>query len=223
MFPLFIRFDSLVEVISPGDSLVEDLLDSKSLHFGFVLEDVVENRLADTVKVILVDFVKHGVDHVLDALFFDVVEISRDELDDVSEPVLADRCDDVHRNFTLNVLTVAGVGLASSLNASDISVLRVHNRHVFLSFVCGLNIVFSDNIELAPGVTNVLVFDNADLGVDVESFSTWSVVGSNLVADREIVFLRGARSGQSTAEGVNDGRKAADGLLRLLEALSHES
>lgn len=150
------------------------------------------------------------------------MEISRDELNNVSQPILADRSDDIDRNLTLNVLTVARVGFTSGLDASTISVLRVDDRHIFFSFICGLNVVFANDIKLTSSLTHILVLNDTDVSVDVESLSAGSVISSNLVAYRKVVFLRGARGSQSTAEGINDRRETTDCLSGLLEALFHE-
>ena len=76
--------------------VIEDLLDTKSFHFSLVLEDVVEDTLSDGVKVVLVDLIEHGVDQILNSLFFDGMEISWDELDDMGQPVLSDWGDHIN-------------------------------------------------------------------------------------------------------------------------------
>ena len=71
-------------------------MDTKSFHFSLVLEDVVENTLSDGVKVVLVDLIEHGVDQILNSFFFDGMEISWDELDDMGQPVLSDWGDHIN-------------------------------------------------------------------------------------------------------------------------------
>lgn len=73
MFPLLIGLDSLVEVISPVDWLIEHLLDSKTLHFRFILQNVVKDTLSNGVEVVFVDFIEHGINQVLNALLLDSV------------------------------------------------------------------------------------------------------------------------------------------------------
>lgn len=43
VLPLFIGLDAFVVVITPGDRLVQDLLDAESSHFVLVFEDVVHD------------------------------------------------------------------------------------------------------------------------------------------------------------------------------------
>ena len=107
MFPLFVRLDTLVEVISPRNRLVKNLLDSKSLHFLLVFKDVVEDALSNGVEVVFVDLVKHGVDQVLDSLFLDGVKVTWDELNNVSQPVLSDGCNDIDWDLILDVLFIS--------------------------------------------------------------------------------------------------------------------
>lgn len=96
VLPLFVGLNAFVEVISPISGLVEDLLDTKSLHLTLILQDVVKDALSDGVEVVLVDFVQHGVDQVLNLLLFNGVQITRDELDDVSQPVLSNGSNNIN-------------------------------------------------------------------------------------------------------------------------------
>ena len=90
VFPLFVRLNTFVEVLSPIDWLIEDLLDAKSLHLLLILEDVIKDALSDRIEIVLVDFIEHGIDQVLDSLLLDGVKIPRNQLDDVCQPVLSD-------------------------------------------------------------------------------------------------------------------------------------
>jgi hypothetical protein len=95
VFPLLIWLDAFVEVISPIDWLVEDLLDAKTFHLSFVLEDVVEDALSDRVEIIFVDFIQHCVNEVFNTFLLNSVKVTRDELDDVGQPVLSNGCNDI--------------------------------------------------------------------------------------------------------------------------------
>jgi hypothetical protein len=53
-------------------------LDAKSFHFSFIFEDVVKDALSDAVEVVLVNLIEHGVNQILDSLFLNSMEISRD-------------------------------------------------------------------------------------------------------------------------------------------------
>jgi len=109
MLPVLIWLDAFVVVLAPGDGFVNDLLNTESPHFVLVLEDVVEDGLADTVKIVFVDLVQHRVYQVLDSLFFHSMEVARDEFNNVRKPILPDRGNDVDLDFVFNILSVPGV------------------------------------------------------------------------------------------------------------------
>ena len=71
------------------------------------------------------------------------MQIARDQLDDVGEPVLSDWSNHINGYFILDILTVASVGDFSGFDSSRIGVLRIDESFVFLLFVgwfnpCGL-------------------------------------------------------------------------------------
>ena len=47
MLPLFIRLNALVEIITPVDGAVKDLLNAETAHLIIVLQDVVKDALLD--------------------------------------------------------------------------------------------------------------------------------------------------------------------------------
>jgi hypothetical protein len=62
------------------------------------------------------------------------VEISRNKLDDVSQPILSNGSNDINRNLVLNILSVSSVRHFSGLNSSLVDVLWVEQSIVlFLS------------------------------------------------------------------------------------------
>jgi hypothetical protein len=96
VLPFFIGLNTLVEVISPISRLVKDLLDTKSLHLTLVLQYIVKDALSDGVEVVLVDFIQHRVNQVLDLFLLNSMKISRDELNDVSQPVLSNGSNNIN-------------------------------------------------------------------------------------------------------------------------------
>jgi hypothetical protein len=93
---LLVWLNTFIVVKTPINWLIQNLLDTKSLHFSFVFEDVIQDALSDGVEVVLVDLIKHCVNEVLNSFLLNGMEISWNELDDESEPVLSDCCNDIN-------------------------------------------------------------------------------------------------------------------------------
>ena len=59
--------------------------------------------------------------------------------------------------------------------------LLVHDSLVFLSFICGADVTFANDIELGTGVIDVLEAHSACVDVDVEAFAAWGEVCTDSV------------------------------------------
>ena len=121
---------------------------------------------------------------MLDSLLFDGVQITRDQLNDVSEPVLANRGNHVNRDLVLNVLSVAVVRDAASVDAVRVSILWVHDSVILLSLISRLTFTLFDDIKLGASLIDVLITNDSSLDIDVETFARRGVVGTNFVGDR---------------------------------------
>jgi len=159
---------------------------------------------------------------VLDAVLLNGVQVARDQLNDVSKPVLADGGDHIYGDLILNVLAVPVVRDAASIDSGRVCVAGVHASVVLFRFICGLNIAVSHDIKLSSSLVDVFVAHNASLNVDVEAFTTGSEVGSNLMRNRKVVTLGRDWGSKSAAEGIDDRGEAAHGFVRATEALGHE-
>jgi hypothetical protein len=95
VLPFFVWLNASIKVVTPCDGLIQDLLDSKTLHFVFVFQNVVQNRFSNAVKIVFVDFVQHAVEKLLNAVLFNGMEVAWDQLNDVRQPVLSDRRDHI--------------------------------------------------------------------------------------------------------------------------------
>ena len=95
MLPFLVWLNSSIKVVTPCDGLIQDLLDSKTLHFVFVFQNVVQNRFSNAVKIVFVNFVQHAVNKLLNAVLFNGMKVAWDQLNDVRQPVLSDRRDHI--------------------------------------------------------------------------------------------------------------------------------
>lgn len=150
------------------------------------------------------------------------MKVSWNQFNDVGEPVLADRSDNVHRNLIVNVLTVALVGNLAGLDSALVSTLRVHDGFILLASVCWLHIFITDYVELRAGVIDVLVLYAANVGIDVEAFTTRCEVSAYAMAHREVVALGADRGSQGPAERVDHRRESAHRFRGPLEAHGYE-
>lgn len=104
------------------------------------------------------------------------MEVARDQLNDVSEPVLPDRSNDVHRDLVLNVLAIPLVTDLSGLDAALIDALWVEESIVLLLAVgrfdrseARVRTSASSDAELGDTSIHVLVLDNTLVSVDIEA------------------------------------------------------
>ena len=181
VLPVLVRLDPLVVIVTPSDGLVDDLLDSKSLHLVLILQDVVQDGLADTVEVILVDLVEHGVDKLFNSLLVDSVKVARDQLNDMGEPVLTDGGDHVDLDLILDVLAVAVERNLASLDVRVTEGLVVDHCLVLLLLTSGVDVVFVDNVKLRALIVDVLVAHGPLVNIDVETFAGGREISSNAV------------------------------------------
>lgn len=159
---------------------------------------------------------------MLDSVFFDGVKIAGDKLDDVGEPVLSDGSDHVNTDFVLNILAVSVVGHTAGVDTTGVSVLGVDHSIVLFSFISGLEIAFTYDVQLGASLRHVLVADDASVDVDVETLTAGGEVGTNLVRNRQVVALGADWGGQGAAERVYDWREATHSLVRSAEAEGHQ-
>lgn len=117
------------------------------------------------------------------------MQVARNKFNDVRQPVLADWSNHVDRDLVLNVLAVALVRDFASLDPARVAVRGVHDGFVLFFLVGRLDVVLIDDVQLGAGVVDVLVAHVAEFHIDVEAFSCGGVVGSDLVADGQVVLL----------------------------------
>ena len=208
MLPVLVGLDALVVVLAPCDGLVNHLLDAKPLHLIFIFQDVVEDRLAHAVKVVLVDLVQHRVDQVLDSLFLNGMQVPRNEFYDVSEPVLTDRSNDVDLDLVLNILSVSPVGDLTGTHVRITKCRLSHDSLILLGLVGRLNVLFAYDVQLGSCIVDVLESNRAGIHINVEALSARGEVRSNTVTHGKIVPLRGDWGRKGPAKGVNHGWEA---------------
>lgn len=117
------------------------------------------------------------------------MKVAWNQLNDMGQPVLANWGDHVNRNFIFNVLSVPVVGDSASVDASRVRILGVHHSVVFLRLVSRLDIGLLCNVKFGTGLIHILIANDSCLNVNVETLTTWSVVSSDFVGDREVVSL----------------------------------
>lgn len=155
------------------------------------------------------------------------MEVSWDQLDNMRQPVLSDWCDHIDRDLILNVLSVPRIRDLSGLDSSLVSSLWVDEGFVLLLLISWLDHrdnsiwALTDDILFATFL-DVFEFDDSGLAIDVESLGRGSVIGTDLVAYREVVSLARDWGSQCSAEGVDDWWVSALGFAWLLEGLSHQ-
>ena len=69
------------------------------------------------------------------------MQVTGNQLNDVGEPVLTDGCDDVDGDLLLDVLSVAGERLASSLDSPRVGVGWLHDRVILFKLISRLSIM----------------------------------------------------------------------------------
>ena len=77
MFPFFIGLDTFIVVISPINWLIKNLLNTKSSHFRFIFQDIIQNAFTNRIEVVLVDFIQHSIYQVLDSVLINSIKVSR--------------------------------------------------------------------------------------------------------------------------------------------------
>lgn len=108
---------------------------------------------------------------MLDSLLFNSMQVTRDQLYDVRQPVLANRGNHIDGNLVFDVLPVAVVGDAAGVDAVRIRMLRVHDSVILLRFVSRLCFTLLDDVELRAGFIDVLIAHDSSLDVNVETFA----------------------------------------------------
>jgi len=109
------------------------------------------------------------------------VQITRNQLDDVRQPVLSNWRNHVNRNLIFDVLTVAIVTHSACVNPSRVGILRVHHSIVLFGFLCGLHVCFFSNVKLGTRLINIFVAHNSCFDIDIEALTSWGKVCSDLV------------------------------------------
>ena len=148
MLPVLIGLNTFVVILTPSHGLVDHLLDAKALHLIFVLKDVVEDGFSHAVEVVLVDFVEHGVNKVLNAFLLDGMQITGDQLNDMSEPVLADGCNHIDLDLILDILSVSMVRDLTGMHVRVSQNLVVHDGFILLVLVGGVDVVLINDVQL---------------------------------------------------------------------------
>jgi len=181
VLPVLIRLDSFVEIFAPSDRLVDNLLDAKTPHLVLVLKDVVKDRLAHAIEVVFVDLIQHRVDKVLNTFLVDSVKVTRDQLNDMGKPVLADGSNHIDLNLVLNVLTVTMEGDLAGTDVLVTQNLFAHDSIVLLLLISRTDVVVAHDLELGTTVVDVLITYGAGINIDVETFARRCEVSSNAV------------------------------------------
>lgn len=109
------------------------------------------------------------------------MQITRNQLNDVRQPVLSNRRNHVNRDLVFDVLTVAIVTHSACVNPARVSILRVHHGIVLLGFLCGLYVCFFSDVKLGTSLTNILVAHNSCFDIDIEALTSWGKVCSDLM------------------------------------------
>ena len=109
------------------------------------------------------------------------MQITRNQLDYVSQPVLSNGRNHVNRDLVFDILTVAIVTHSASVDPSRVSILRMHHRIVLFCLVCGLHVCLFSNVKLSASLTNILVAHNSCFDIDIEALTRRSEVCTNLM------------------------------------------
>lgn len=99
------------------------------------------------------------------------MQVTRDQLYDMRQPVLANRGNHIDGDLVFDVLPVAVVGDAAGVDAVRICMLWVHDSVILLSFVSGLCFTLLYDVELCAGLIDVLIAHDSSLDVNVETFA----------------------------------------------------
>ena len=111
------------------------------------------------------------------------MQVSRDKLNDMGEPILADGGDNVDRDLILDVLPVAVVGDLASGDFAEVRVVWVHNCFILLCFVCRFGVSVVDDVKFSASVIDVLVPYDTSFYINVEAFTARGEVSADSVTD----------------------------------------
>ena len=74
------------------------------------------------------------------------MQVTRDQFNDVGEPVVANECDHIYGDFIVDVLALALVGHSAALHPAHLLRPRVHVVVILLLLVGALDIIGAQNI-----------------------------------------------------------------------------
>lgn len=106
-FPFIIGFDSLVHSGPVLGQFINHLSDPNSETFLLITQHVIHNTLLHAHVVVIIDLVEHVIDQPLHVRTVQVRELTRDQIQDICNPVLPDRCYEFDRNLILDVSGIA--------------------------------------------------------------------------------------------------------------------